>query len=186
MESKAKLLQFAARQPFTVPTYPLAERVPCKLTMLDDKQRAALRSVGAITGRGKLRLPELQAAMKGCGYSPSDMESMSIPAMVRAINATPINAPAEPQAAKPAASPEVSRVAALYQQAQAEDLALNTDRKVWEHLREHHDPADLPPSFEAFRKLATRARGAGLLEAKRSPRTPKRATGKSVIRHDQR
>jgi len=186
MESKAKLLQFAARQPFTVPTYPLAERVPCKLTMLDDKQRAALRSVGAITGRGKLRLPELQAAMKDCGYSPSDMESMSIPAMVRAINATPAEAPAEPQAAKPTAPHGVSRIAALYQQAQAEDLALNTDRKVWEHLREHHDRADLSPSYEAFRKLAGKARKAGLLEAKRAPRTPKRATGKSVIRHDQR
>lgn len=86
----------------------------------------------------------------------------------------------------PAAPPEVQRIAVLYQQAQADDLALHTDAKVWQHLREHHEPADLPPSFDAFRKLAGRARMAGLLDRKRAPRTPCRATGKSVIRQDQR
>lgn len=85
---------------------------------------------------------------------------------------------------KPDAMPEVKRIAMLYQQAQADDLALSTDHKVWEYLKEQHEPGEVP-AFEAFRKLAGKARKAGLLEAKRAARTPKRATGKSVISHDQ-
>ena len=77
---------------------------------------------------------------------------------------------------------EVERVAKLYRQAVEADASLSTDREVWERLKETHDPADLPQSWSAFRGSLTRARREGLLEPKRAPRSPDRATGKSVVR----
>lgn len=109
-----------------------------------------------------------------------------------ATDKTPVSAEADNPAGDepPSATPELKRLAAMYRAATEADLSLKTDRQVWQYIQEaaaaDAERADLPPSFEAWQKQIGRARAAGLLEYRRRPRHKGRATGKSVIRADQK
>ena len=131
-------------------------------------------------------------ALQACGCTPDHIdrrlqEKPTDQDIADAINDMPAHM--SDQSAKasteggPVVSDGVERCAMVYEQIIDANPELDTDKAVWDWIEANGERVEWPAvSREAFVKQLGRARRAGRLSPKQSPKGQHRATGKSVVR----